>query len=126
MTQTTRVIGIKFPNVGKLYHYFTDDATVQAGDRVVVDSPQNGLVIVDVRSVDVATSTPIHELKFIVQKIDMDAYQENTRKQEKARELLLRLEQKRTAQSQLEMYAHLASTDEEAKALLDELRSMYN
>lgn len=74
------------------------DAGIAVGDKVVVDSPANGLVVVEVLSIDKAPRIDLDAdftYKWIIQKVDMAAYEEREAKEEQAMDLLLEVERVR-------------------------------
>ena len=59
---------------GKAYAYFTDIDTIEAGDKVVVDTPGDGLKIVTVISVAETAEGVSKAVKWIVDKIDLNGH----------------------------------------------------
>lgn len=66
-------------------------AGVEVGDRVVVDSPSNGLVVVEVVGTDKAPRIDLDAdftYKWIVQKVELKAYEEQLEREAKAMDAL--------------------------------------
>lgn len=95
---------------------------VQVGNRVVVDSPSNGLTVVTVVAVH---STPKIDLdvswtyKWIVQKIDTAAYEETLRKEEHFAEVMLEVERARQRALLVEQFRTNLPENSEARKLFD-------
>jgi hypothetical protein len=60
-----------------VYHYKTVDAEIKAGDQVIVDSPFNGLTVVEVDSVVEYFEVTLgaFDYKWIVARVDLAAYE---------------------------------------------------
>ncbi len=80
----------------KEYHYKTLDSTIAAGDEVVVDSPTNGFVIVVVTEVleYYEVEEQGYNYKWIVQKVDVSAYEELKAKEKAVQKQLAKVNMK--------------------------------
>ncbi len=79
--------------VGKVYHYLSTDASIEAGSEVVVDSPWTGLtmgVVSEVtRAVDLKDGI---NYKWVVQKVDRTTHDERLERLAEAQEKFAVLE----------------------------------
>lgn len=90
------VLGVRFRDadgkaMGKTYHYKTDDASIVAGNLVVVNSPYGGPQVVEVVKVcDSSVLDPENAIKYtwIVHKVDMAKYNERLEKEAEDAELI--------------------------------------
>lgn len=102
-------IQVRFVSSAKLYTYKAPlSAGVQAEDKVIVDSPTNGLTIVDVVSVDAHPRIDIDAdftYKWIVQRVDMAAYQRTIDLEAEALEMLEEAERRRQRDELMADYA---------------------
>lgn len=70
-------INVRFERSGGLYTYLTKRTDIAVGDKVVVDTPRAGLVVVEVQKVGIEFDIDAHfEYKFIVDKVDLTANEE--------------------------------------------------
>ncbi len=113
-------------NSHKEYTYLTD-LDLAPDDKVIVDSPHDGFVVVTVIKV---RGIPKHQLskatKWVVQKVDTAAYEERVKKQEVIQEIKNKLAERREEMEELLIYKTLAKEDVEIKNLLDELNELEN
>lgn len=124
-----RIVGVKFtngnvsaPSFDKVYHYYTDDPTLDVDDFAVVIGSSGAPAIVRVYEVD------MHEkrtTKMLIGKVDMNEHREKQLRivHEHARKekLKVRLEEiKKEVQQQMQMSFVYARSDE-ARAIMDEL-----
>lgn len=108
-------------STSKTYTYLTDLELVE-GDKVVVDTPGNGLSVVTVVGVRGLTAGQrTAATKWIVAKVDLDHHKERLRKQEAAQEIRNKLHEKKQQFEELQIYRELAKSDPEIKKLLVEL-----
>jgi len=118
-----RVVSVVFQGnyYEKEYSYKTD-LDLKAGDKVVVDTPNNGLQIVTVTKVRGLTASQLSKAsKWVIQCIDMAAYEERMRKAEIAQEIRNKLRQRKDAVEEALIYQRLAKDDPEINKLLQEL-----
>jgi hypothetical protein len=111
---------IRDNNSTKKYNYFTDDATIVIGDKVVVDSPYGGYVVVDVLD----TRDKLYDdraSKWIVCKVDDRAYRARLEASKRRAAILKVLENKAKRIEESQKFRYLASVDQDAAALLTEL-----
>lgn len=116
-------IQVTFVGYAKPYTYKAPaSAGIEAGDKVIVDSPTSGLTVVDVVSVD---ATPRIDLdadftyKWIVQKVDMAAYQRTIDLEAEAMEMLEEAERRRQRDSLMKEYTDQFPEGTEARKLFD-------
>jgi hypothetical protein len=111
---------IRDNNSTKKYNYFTDDATIVIGDKVVVDSPYGGYVVVDVLD----TRDKLYDdraSKWVVCKVDDRAYRARLEASKRRAAILKVLESKAKRVEESQKFRYLASVDQDAAALLTEL-----
>lgn len=86
-------IKVQFANSTRTYTYKTIDDSIEVGDKVLVDSPSQGMVVVTVAEVCKADEVDLNEQRFkykwIVQKIDMLAYEALLKADEDTAQLVL-------------------------------------
>lgn len=79
LNEKFRFIKVRLANSAKTYTYKTIDDSIEVGDKVLVDSPSQGMVVVTVAEVCKAHEVDLNEQRFkykwIVQKIDLLAYE---------------------------------------------------
>lgn len=122
----TKVIGVKFlgngntdaPSYEKLYHYFTDDLSIQKDDYCVVIGASGAPCIVKVYDDAVISKAAT---KMIIGKIDLAAYNEKMKTLVARTAAIKRLKEIEEEQTVQEKYKHLAATNDEAKQLLEML-----
>lgn len=105
----------------KQYEYLTE-YDVKIGDVAVVDSPQDGLVTVKVKSViegQVGKAT-----KYLVQIVDTAQYHAEAERREKRAAIIKRLEGKKRQVEEMAVWKWLAENDTEAATLLEELKTI--
>jgi hypothetical protein len=92
-----KTIGVKFGGIGKVYTYKTRD-NFALGDHAVVDTPGNGLQIVEVFRVDEEPELDpdsVIDYKWIVCKVDLSAYHEQNEKDQLFLKQIAALQRKR-------------------------------
>lgn len=105
-------------------YYANDEDNWVVGDFAVVETSSPGISgyeykIVCVTKVKGLTEHQIHKAsKWIVQKIDREAYDKRMEKEAMAQEIINRLEVKRKSMERFAIYNTLASQDDEVKVLL--------
>lgn len=98
----------------------TDD--IKAGDYVVVESPQSGLVIVQVTSVDAKPRIDLEvpfSYKWIVQKIDTARYQELLRQEQEFKDALLEVERVKQREAVMKSFQEVLPEGSEARKLFE-------
>lgn len=107
---------VKFPSTAQLYSYFTSDNSIVVGDHVVVDTPREGLVVVEVKYVHFYEDEKA--VKPIVCKVDVESYKANkaflAKKEEAKKELEVLMKEFKEAA----MYDLLAARNPRARELL--------
>ena len=117
---------ISFRNNPKEYTYLTN-LDLKEGDKVIVDSPHDGPVVVTVIKVKGLSKGQISVAsKWIVQKVDMEAYYELVKRQELVQEIKNKLAQRKEEMEEMIIYKQLAKDDPEINSLLAELESLQN
>jgi len=122
----TKVVGVKFLGNGnseagsyeKLYHYFTDDLSIQKDDYCVVIGASGAPCIVKVYEDAVISK---QATKMIVGKVDLTAYNEKMKTLVARTAAIKRLKEIEEEQTVQEKYKHLAAANDEAKQLLEML-----
>lgn len=117
---SVNTIVVNFNHNGKEYHYLIE-GEINTGDQVLVSTP-NGYQVLTV--VGVAPGRMPTATKWVVQKIDMDAYllrmQNEERRTELKHQLISRMREIDETQK-LEMYSKI---DPAFKAIFDEMNSL--
>jgi hypothetical protein len=113
-----KFVVVTFPNSDKQYTYKTT-FDVEVDDRVIVDSPFNGLVVVtviDVKSIFEVDHDVSFRFKWIVQKVDTKAYE---KAEELESTLLQAVNKAKVKQRVKELNERLAETigEDEVKAI---------
>jgi multidrug resistance efflux pump len=114
------IIKVTFESGPKLYAYQCP-YDVEVGQKVIVDSPSMGYVVVEVAEVDVEDDKAT---KRVVNTIDDTDYKNHLNKLERTKQIKAKLEQKKKEVEELYIWEMLAEKDDDAKALLDELKSL--
>lgn len=115
------IIKVTFESGPRLYAYQCPYA-VAVGQKVIVDSPSMGYVVVEVAEVDAKDDNKA--TKRVVNTIDDTDYKNHLNKLERTKQIKAKLEQKKKEVEELYLWEMLAEKDEDAKALLDELKSL--
>lgn len=128
-----KVVIVTFPNTdrysssfGKKYNFLTDVENLQTGDKLIVDTV-NGLQIADFVKYnelgfgETGVKTPV---KWVIQKIDLDAHKKRVEAAIKAEKIKQMMEKKRKAAQEIEIYAILAKADPEMAQLLEEFKQL--
>lgn len=111
-----KAVKVLFAGGNQTYTYACFDVTVKEGDKVVVDSPRDGPVIVTVT--EVLNNIPKVVTKAIVCKFDIEQYQHNQKRLEVYLEAKSKLDAKLAKFQELHVYEILAQQDQEASDLL--------
>ena len=102
-----RIALIRFPTSDKQYSYKTTDATIFAGDYVVLDTPYSGITVAQVDQVGTPKELGISnqflgKCKWIVQKVHFTEYLQNKVNEEQVQKDLLKSIEAKRAQDVLE------------------------
>lgn len=101
MFDSAKAIEVTFPNSGGKYTYMTLRDDLEVGDKVVVDTPRSGLVVVTVTKVDADWDVDAQfSYKFIVDKVDTAQHAEIVEAVEEVKALI---ESERRAQARKAM-----------------------
>lgn len=125
---TMDTIGVRFKrDAGArsdiVYSYLSGNFRIEVGDSVVVDSPSNGYVVVDV--VDVKRNFRSDKAyKFIVDKVADDEYKKRLNATRRRAELKKALDDKLKNFDDRYKYQRLANEDSEAQRMLQELNEL--
>ena len=115
-----KVVSVVFDNHSKSYDYNVDfEACV--GDYVVVDSPMNGYVVVEVKSVKSISAAAA--TKWVVCKVDDSEYKARISKAKRAVEIKALLDKKLKEMEDVLKYEMLAK-DDFAASLIKELKTL--
>lgn len=113
-----KIAVIKFPDTTNKFDFFFDDPTLCIGDQVVVDT-QRGLSIGEVIMFKDASS---RATAWVVQKVDLAAYNKRMEAFRKMKEVQMKLELCRKQLSDMVIYEQLAQSDPMMRQLLDDLK----
>jgi len=105
----------------KRYAYLCDIPGVKVGDKVVVDTPSNGLTLVTVREIAVGDAKAS---KWLVDRVDLTAHEERRARAKRKAEIEAKLEAALKEELRKDRYARLASKSPELSALVAELNSL--
>lgn len=115
----SKVVSVVFDNYSKSYDYNVDfEACV--GDYVVVDSPMNGYVVVEVKSVKAISAAAT---EWVVCKVDDSEYKARIAKAKRAVEIKALLDKKLKEMEDVLKYEMLAK-DDFAASLIKELKTL--
>lgn len=107
----------------RLYDYYVaNELDVEKGDHVIVETPLEGYQVVKVE--DVVNSETVKATKWIVDKVDLTAYNARIEREKQRKEIAGVLEKKLKAQSEIERFNALAASDPEAAELLKKLKDL--
>lgn len=128
-TRKMSYVVVKFEKHGQKYTYVADGDCVTLGScgftHAVVNSPYNGLTVVEVCSIsDIDLSTYTGKYKPVVTLFNREAHDAFIERWERARILTARLKQKIEERAFIDRAHELLQDDEEAAALLAELRNL--
>ena len=135
----TKIIGVHFPSSDKVYHYYTD-LDLAVGDFAVVVSPYDGgynergrhfdskldghPVVVQVATVEETLEAIEKVVKWVVQKVDVQAYADRLEAEKRVAVLRAKIARaEKAAREQLEL-EKLRSLSPELSGLLDELQAL--
>lgn len=96
---------------------------VKVGDMVVVDSPSDGLCIVQVVGVDAKPRIELDapfSYKWIVQKVDRSVYDDLLRQEERFREALVEVERVKQREAVMKSFQEVLPEGSEARKLFEQ------
>ena len=111
-------------NENPLKYSFKATNDIKEGDLVVVDT-RYGLRIAQILE-DNITNKESQELatRWVVQKIDIESWKENTRKEERRQELLRMMEERKNVILSEQLLKKLSEQDSKMKELYDEFNAL--
>ena len=107
----------------KNYQFLTDIQNLIEEDVVVVDTA-NGLQIGYVIGYDEVSKFDGNNVKWVVQRIDLENHKINLERQEKLKVLKQKMENRRKKLEEIQIYEILSKEDPDMKDLLDEFNKM--
>lgn len=107
----------------KDYQFLTDIQNLIEEDAVVVDTA-NGLQVGYVIGYDEVSKFDGNNVKWVVQRVDLENHKINLERQEKLRTLKQKMENRRKKLEEIQIYEILAREDPDMKDLLDEFNKM--
>ena len=107
----------------KNYQFLTDIQNLIEEDVVVVDTA-NGLQIGYVIGYDEVSKFDGNNVKWVVQRVDLENHKINLERQEKLRILKQKMENRRKKLEEIQIYEILSKEDPDMKDLLDEFNKM--
>lgn len=127
-TETMKIVHVVFPlnaySRDKTYAYMTDIDDIAVNDTVVVDSPNNGLTLVKVVSVEETAEGVEKATKWIVDKVDVTAHKKRMADIEQRKLIVAKLKKMQAEMLEADQFAMLAANNPEAAALIDQLRAL--
>jgi len=111
-------------NKNRVYNYITDLEFLE-GDFAVVDTADvSGYTVVRVQSIGEPLVSAPSNHKWIIDKVDVNAHKER-KEREKRKEFLLQTLAKKASEVKAQLkFEELLGSDEDAKKMLDELKSL--
>lgn len=119
---TERTVACQFNNGGKLFHYLTDDPTIQIGDQAIVEDGAGDVTVVTVRGIAPGRVQPAH--KWIIQKVDLAAYELKKEKEAKRQTIRKQLVDRMKAVDEEQKMKLYAEQDPEFAKLYNELQAL--
>lgn len=110
-------------NYTKNYQFLTDIQNLIEEDVVVVDTA-NGLQIGYVIDYDEASKFDGNNVKWVVQRVNLENHKINLERQEKLKTLKQKMENRRKKLEEIQIYEILSKEDSYMKDLLDEFNKM--
>ena len=107
----------------KNYQFLTDIQNLIEEDVVVVDTA-NGLQIGYVIGYDEVSKFDGNNVKWVVQRVDLENHKINLERQEKLKVLKHKMENRRKKLEEIQIYEILSKEDPDMKDLLDEFNKM--
>ena len=114
-----------------MYGYMSFDETIAVGDTVLVDA--NGRLalprVAEIKDLSELNGNEIeickkYDIKQILAKVDLTAYEKGLEFEAKQKELMKRIEQRYAEVSEMAKYKLIAESDEEMKKLIAELEAL--
>lgn len=105
----------------KQYEYLTE-LDVKKGDVAIVESPSDGYVTVEVKSVDLGNLGKA--TKYLVQLVDDTQYKADAVKRAERAQIIKQLEGKKKQVEEMAVWKWLAENDTEAASLLEKLKQL--
>ena len=102
------------------YAYNTDEY-LEVGEKVVVDTPKGLKVVTVIQTRGITPHQMAKATKWIIQRVDLSAYNERLKKKEIEQEIRNKLQARKSKMEEFMIYQTLAKTDPEIKTLLAEL-----
>jgi len=106
---------------GKSYNYIATQDNIKEGDFLVVDTPSSGYTIVKVVDVSEYKETTKAN-KYVVDKIDVEAYQNRLQREKDLKLLKAKLDKKVSERQSITIYEKFADDDPEIADLLSEYK----
>lgn len=105
----------------KQYEYLTE-FDVKKGDVAIVESPSDGYVTVEIKSV--APGALNKATKYLVQLVDDTEYKADAAKRAERAQIIKQLEGKKKQVEEMAVWKWLAENDSEAAGLLEKLKQL--
>lgn len=105
----------------KQYEYLTE-LDVKKGDVAIVESPSDGYVTVEVKSVELGNLGKA--TKYLVQLVDDTQYKADAVKRAERAQIIKQLEGKKKQVEEMAVWKWLAENDTEAASLLEKLKQL--
>ena len=124
-------VKVQFEGTEKMYGYMSFDETIAVGDTVLVDA--NGRLalptVAEIKDLSELNGNEIeickkYDIKQILAKVDLTAYEKGLEFEAKQKELMKRIEQRYAEVSEMAKYKLIAESDEEMKKLIAELEAL--
>jgi hypothetical protein len=119
-----QTVTVKFASTNQPYVYLTDIEGVEAGDTLVVDSPNSSFTCVTVISVHETAESVEKATKWIVSKVDVTGYKARLEKVERRKLLTAKLKKMQEEALEADQFSALIKLVPGAAALVDELKSL--
>lgn len=118
------IVGVTFDTSSRIYSYFSDDLSIQIGDRAVVESPHDGYTLVRVVSVGDTIEGLEKAYKYLVCKIDDSAYLARKAKDREIALLRIKLEKEKKLAEERKVLESLREVSPEAAEIVDKLEKL--
>lgn len=127
-TNTTRIVQVSFNRQNGMrlerYAYMTDIADIDVGDVVVVDSPNSGLTLVTVETLEETPESVSKATKWIVDRVNVKAYHARLERDKQRGLILAKLKKEQARVLEANQFAELAKLSPEAAALVEQLKGL--
>jgi len=117
-------VTVKFASSTQFYAYMTDIEGIEAGDTLVVDSPNSAFTCVTVISVQETAESVEKATKWIVSKVDVAGHKARLERAERRNLLTAKLKKMQAEALEADQFAALIKLVPGAAALVDELKSL--